>query len=421
MISIRPSGSSYTRIGGIPVIDLPYWRICWWSFQGSAPAERLGGSRSSPGRTCCIASLTAGYHSGGRYALQFHAKGIFQDVWHDLDFIGEGGTRFESWPLFFPFPPFPSLPFSEPFLLRRLTSHSGSFPVHSAIGSPQQGGRAAIDSPSVQTQNERDPASIALRAAAEVNMTHWEVQLTGDSADLEILAVGLSALEFEVARSGADYVLRSSHFEAAVSADSIREQAEKLIRAISGAARLCLKTEVSLALGAVIRVEEDGRRDIFMFCETGHLRIRGIPLTWSITRADGSSEMHRPTDPMAAWVAAAVRDGAVAKALRLRNAAPLEWVDLYRLFEVVEADAGAKMHELDWISQAESKLFTRTANSVAAIGDKARHGKESTKPPPQPMALITACELVDRLLRRWLDGKSINVCQNGVLPRLPNE
>jgi hypothetical protein len=50
-ISRIPSGSSYTRIGGIPLLDDPNRRIYWLSFQGSAPLARLGGSRNTPGST----------------------------------------------------------------------------------------------------------------------------------------------------------------------------------------------------------------------------------------------------------------------------------------------------------------------------------------------------------------------------------
>jgi hypothetical protein len=50
-------------------------------------------------------------------------------------------------------------------------------------------------------------------------------------------------------------------------------------------------------------------------------------------------------------------------------------------------------------------LFTRTANSVAAAGDKARHGMERYDPPRQPMSLAHACELVDRIMRTWLEWK----------------
>src|SRR5438105_1174569 len=45
-ISRIPSGSSSTRIGGIPLFDGPNCRICWCSFHGSAALARLGGSRN---------------------------------------------------------------------------------------------------------------------------------------------------------------------------------------------------------------------------------------------------------------------------------------------------------------------------------------------------------------------------------------
>lgn len=62
--SSTPSGSSYAKSGGIPSLDDPNRRICWCSFQGSAPLDRLGGRRNSLGSASRIGWLIPASYSG---------------------------------------------------------------------------------------------------------------------------------------------------------------------------------------------------------------------------------------------------------------------------------------------------------------------------------------------------------------------
>jgi hypothetical protein len=235
---------------------------------------------------------------------------------------------------------------------------------------------------------------------------HWEVQLTGDKTDLRMLADRLAAEDIAVAESRGEFVLRAVGLESMHEAGAVRSRAVELVRAMSASARLAFGTATGIGLGAVYRVADDGRRDITVFLEPGIAHARTLPVTLAITRRDGTSEVHRPADPVARWVPLASKDPTVARALRLRDVAPLEWVDLYRLYEVIQGDVGAKTHKLGWATREECCRFTRTANSVAAAGDKARHGRERTAPPPEPMSLSAARKLIDRLLHAWLDWKA---------------
>ena len=85
----------------------------------------------------------------------------------------------------------------------------------------------------------------------------------------------------------------------------------------------------------------------------------------------------------------------------------LDWVDLYRIYEVIESDMGRSVILAKrWATNADIKLFKHTANSVAATGDQARHGKETSTPPVKPLTLSEARALVDTLLRAWLAHKA---------------
>jgi hypothetical protein len=73
------------------------------------------------------------------------------------------------------------------------------------------------------------------------------------------------------------------------------------------------------------------------------------------------------------------------------------WGSLYCLYEVIEEDVGSidKIANEGWATKTSIKRFKHTANSPSAIGDAARHGKESTTPPARPMELGEARALIE--------------------------
>jgi hypothetical protein len=235
---------------------------------------------------------------------------------------------------------------------------------------------------------------------------HWEVQVSGDSGDLRMLSDSLRGGEVQLVESAEGCVLCASEFESLDSAGLVRDCAIEIVTVLSGSARLALGARKSIGVGAVYRVRADGKRDITVFLKPAVIRLGTLPMTLQVTGANGTTQVKKPADPVSRWLTLARKDPAVTKALRLRDAGELSWVDLCRLYEVIEGDVGRRMHDLGWATRNELERFTRTANSVGAVGDQARHGKDRSPPPPQPMSLSHARELIDRLLRSWLALKT---------------
>lgn len=229
----------------------------------------------------------------------------------------------------------------------------------------------------------------------------WEVQLVGDTTDLRMLADSFAGDDLAVEAREAEFVLIAAEFEGLSSAGEVRDRAAELARNFSGATRLLLGSHRAITVGGVYRIREDGGRDITVFPDAATVRVRALPATVKVTNADGSVEVNRPADPIVELVQTAVKDPAVRKALRLRDVANLDWPDLYRIFDVIEAHAGA-VAKHGWASKADIKRFKHSANSVAVAGDSARHGHESTEPPAKPMSISDARRFVDGLLRQWL-------------------
>lgn len=231
----------------------------------------------------------------------------------------------------------------------------------------------------------------------------WEVELIGGEADLSMLAEAFID-ETVIALAGGKYFLRSPDFEELGSAPAVRDRASEIARSISGLARLTLQSPAPLRVGAVYETRTDGTRAIYLFPDPVHLELRVFPATITLGKPDGSEEIHRPADRARDWLRVAESDEAVRRALRLRDAGDLDWVGLYRLYEVIHEDAGKDIVEL-WVSRKKLRSFTHTANSVDAVGDEARHGRRTSDPPKNPMELNPARKLVDELLEKWIRWK----------------
>jgi hypothetical protein len=74
------------------------------------------------------------------------------------------------------------------------------------------------------------------------------------------------------------------------------------------------------------------------------------------------------------------------------------WVNLYRIFEIIEGDMSQKISDKGWESTKNRELFKHTANSPTVLGDLARHGWSKQMPPKSPMELSEARAMICTVL-----------------------
>ena len=236
----------------------------------------------------------------------------------------------------------------------------------------------------------------------------WMVYLAGDTSGLSALAQSLTGTDINVSHDGQDYILTSDRFTPADDAAVVRQKAEDMVALLNGGSRLALDATQSIRVGAVYRRRDDGLRDIFVFPEPLVIQFRVISPTVKVTHTDGTVEEFHPADPVKLWVALALSNDAVANVFRLLSSGTLDWVNLYRIFEIIAADVGGldAIASDGWGTKASMKLFKHTANSPSALGLDARHGAETTQPPPQPMLISEARTLINSLIHAWLRAKT---------------
>ena len=240
----------------------------------------------------------------------------------------------------------------------------------------------------------------------------WQVQIQGWGSDLDHLARNFESQPVRVARDERDggFVYESDAFATCSTSEEVLELAEKELRVLSGVLKLSRGFHEPLRTGAVYKRNAAGGRDVFVHIrDTLQIRAEAGDVTVTVTDSEGKVVTKPLPPPRTIAIARlALTDAAVAKAMRLLSAADSQtWVGLYRIYEVVEAEVGGEpaLKTRGWGSSGDQKRFKHSANSVTVAGDAARHGKESTSPPANPMPPEEAVAYVNYVVSAWLASK----------------
>jgi len=233
----------------------------------------------------------------------------------------------------------------------------------------------------------------------------WKVFLTGDEFDLDALSKSFSGPDPAVVREDEGFVLRSSRFSQFDDSDAVRADAEYLLMLLNGAARLALHARRPIVIRDVVLIQNDGAKVYYKsVADTIYIRATASA---TLKRGDGVEEQFNEANVVSEWVNAGLGSEAVARVLGLFATKPVDWVNLYRILEVVEGDVGGPKSIADqgWATREALKRFKHTANSVFASGDDARHGTERTQPPADPMTLSEARSFIEAIVHNWLRTK----------------
>jgi hypothetical protein len=232
----------------------------------------------------------------------------------------------------------------------------------------------------------------------------WVVKLSGNTSDLSTLAQCSDGSTTRILQEEQNYSLRSDEFLVGDDAETVFMKASGIVEVLKGATILLLGAVCSIRVASVEFLHEDGKRDITLFAETIKLRLSASAVTMKVTRNDGKNEAWHPVIPVDRLVHLASQNKAVALVFRLLADKPLDWINLYRILEIVESDVGGLcvIDKKKWASEKTIKRFKHTANSPEASGLEARHGSQTTQPPKNPMKISDAQSLVKSIVQAWL-------------------
>jgi hypothetical protein len=242
----------------------------------------------------------------------------------------------------------------------------------------------------------------------------WEVQIRGLLPDLEHLATHFTSINSKVFRDERDgsYFYYSRAFKACDTSEKVFALANDDIAVLSGVLRFVRGSPEPLLTGAVHKHHADGKRDQFLhMSELFQNRNEFFEALITTTDAQGNIVQPLPQPPRTVSIfKLTAQDTSVTKVMRLFAAPDAKtWVGLFRIYEVIEADAGGQhsLQKKDWGSNTDLNRFKHSANSIEVAGDAARHGKEDKLPPSNPMTIEEAFTYVNNLIQAWLASKEV--------------
>lgn len=239
---------------------------------------------------------------------------------------------------------------------------------------------------------------------------HWEIQVIGDRADLELLTRYCDKPPIHIFEVGSSdgFHMASTEFDQTLTPEEVVARAAEILQTIAGLLRIEQRQVSNLGTGAVIKKKQDGTGEAFLFFEdsldvhvTDDVHIQDekgnfVPVKLPVARIGISEALNL-----------AFSDPIVGRALRLYGTSDKNWVDLYRVVEVLEKDIGGHhaAQKITWFASSDLRRFKHSANSVTVGGDAARHGVENGSPPSNPMTLLEAESFVFNFLGNWLEHK----------------
>lgn len=233
--------------------------------------------------------------------------------------------------------------------------------------------------------------------------------LRGDSIDLDILAGLFPAPSDPTVSADADgYYLSSPSLPDTMIDDgnALHAEATKLLRNVNGAARLLSASYRPVELAGTFH-DPAGHMTAVVVLET--ITVRGH--VHAVASVAGQPAPP-PVAPSYIDQAGKHQDAADVLAL-LGKPTPLDWSDLYKVYEIVRANvdtwpgltgkgATAKLLATGWTAKAQISAFTAGANHQGASGSLARHARESGPPPTQAMSMPEGTRFIQDLVSRWL-------------------
>ncbi len=228
-------------------------------------------------------------------------------------------------------------------------------------------------------------------------MGDWLITLEGSERDVEFLVQFLSQSPFSVVDGPTGKALTLPGLPRDADSEAVQVAANTLIEIVNGATRLYNDRFDSVRFVKVSRLGDDGKWQGYGYLTVG-------------PRSTHLTVYREGDDTLAHWVSTGLLDEDVGRALGLFGSLEPTWKNLYLVFEVIVESIGGQnaLEAKGWVPASDIRRYKQTANSYRAIGREARHAKLSFQPPPNPMSLNEAHELVRTILSVWLEERNIN-------------
>jgi len=236
--------------------------------------------------------------------------------------------------------------------------------------------------------------------AYDLVMARWKVELLGDTPDTAVVAALFTGPELRVLHDEGRFLLEAHELEDLQHHSDVLRIARDIVTRMNGATRLEHGSYRNVKVGPVHESRADGTRATTVFVEPATIDVRASVFRPTIVGRVTTESVATPTSR---FVEIASHDQDAHEALDLWADAQHNWMNLYKVFEIIRSRGGAS---LGGARSKDLSRFKHTANHQKAGGRDARHARLGTDPPKDPMSLVEADQFVGRLLESWLQSLS---------------
>lgn len=231
----------------------------------------------------------------------------------------------------------------------------------------------------------------------------WSAHVAGDHRTLEELATSVKPEVAEVERVDSHTIkIKHVSFEECSDASSVKKRAQKFLEEVAGAFIAATGVRPGpLYVAHVWKENDDGTKTVFVLIDEFITMADEVKAS-AYDLSGNQIQLKASHSEISNILLYAKNNAAVAQVLQLLPKGA-DWVNLYRIYEVINADLGDK--QLVHVSKNKLKLFAHTANSPDVLGHEARHGKSTGSPPSKPMNHGEAQDLIQRMISSWLSTK----------------
>lgn len=221
----------------------------------------------------------------------------------------------------------------------------------------------------------------------------WGIEINGHDFDLQDWQNQFRPpFDPWVEKHDETYIFRTRRFDGIDDAEAVSKAASFLVGHMNGAMFAVCRAK-PLTTGALIELKADGSRGRSVFLAMAGAAARGRASAVAVVLDKDGKERIQPPVPtqVQEWAEIASADEQLADALMF--SARMDWFDIYKAIECLEAKAGGEqaLRQLNWISKDELGLLKRTANSF-------RHWSRKFDPPANPMSLDVAHDKLGSLV-----------------------
>jgi len=230
----------------------------------------------------------------------------------------------------------------------------------------------------------------------------WQVNLIGDSEELERLSKIFREQNLSLTREGGGYSLESQLFEASTDVEAVKTIADKLLTALNATKTLAFNSSIPIRRGAIRSQDLQGNQSLFLENNLSVILREEVRIT--AINKNGTSIEIPPHNTMKNWIPLMYCDERVQRVFNLINHDFTSFGGFYKIIEVVQEDNFPPVLR-DGEFYNEINRFKQTAQSYEAIGEEARHAHTRFTRPEIPMDLSRARDLIQRIVKMWLDSK----------------